>query len=199
MKTYRMCSWMGYGAAALMATVGAQAADMREAVHHSQGGVTVSSSGACVRTRWDTSQDECAPTPPPVASKPAPRAVIAQAERTIYFGFNQAALTVNAKQVLDSLALKLQSDTQIRQARVVGFADRLGSESYNEKLSQKRAEAVRDYLIARGFARMGSTETRWLGKSAPKAQCAGDLKRGELIDCLGQDRRVEVEIDYLVR
>ena len=49
---------------------------------------------------------------------------------------------------LDTLANVLKSDQSVKEAKIVGYADRIGSVSYNEQLSQKRAETVRDYLIA---------------------------------------------------
>ncbi len=157
--------------------------------------VVVNTFGNCVRTKWDAPGDVCAPTPAP-APKPVARLVISKEERTVYFGFNLADITPESAATLDSLATKLKADSQIRQARVVGYADRIGSDDANQKLSEKRALAVRDYLINRGFAKMGSTETRWLGESVPATQCDEKLKRAALIECLAKDRRVEVEIDY---
>lgn len=166
-----------------------------------KGGVVVNSFGNCVRTKWNAGSDACAPAepPPPPAPAPAPkpRVVIAKAERTVYFDYKRSHLTVEARQTLDSLAEKLKSDSHIKQARVVGYADRIGSDAYNEKLSEARADSVREYLISRGFAKVGSTETRWLGESAPKTDCPKNMKRKKLIECLATDRRVEVEIDYL--
>ncbi len=144
-----------------------------------KGGVVVNSFGNCVRPA------------------PKPRVVIAKAERTVYFDYKRSHLTAEARQTLDSLAEKLKSDSHIKQARVVGYADRIGSDAYNEKLSEARADSVREYLISRGFAKVGSTETRWLGESAPKTDCPKNMKRKKLIECLATDRRVEVEIDYL--
>ncbi len=185
---------------------GAQAGSDRDVARYGKDnkGVLTNTFGNCVRTKWDAGSDPCAapaPEPAPVAAAPAPapqpRTVIAKEERTVYFGFNETSITPESQQTLASLAAKLKSDTQIKQARVVGYADRVGSDSYNEKLSEKRAQAVRDHLIANGFAKLGATETRWLGETTPATQCGDDLKREELIACLSKDRRVEVEIDYL--
>ncbi len=159
----------------------------------------VNSFNNCVRTKWMSAGDPCAPPAPP-APKPVVQqthVVIAQEERTIYFDFNKALLTDEAKRKLESLAVKLKSDRQVKQARIVGYADRIGRADYNEKLSRKRAENVRDYLIERGFINIQVAETRWLGDTAPSTHCAENLPHAELVTCLQQDRKVEVEIDYL--
>lgn len=179
------------------------AEDAFDAVRDKGAGPVVNSFNDCVRTKWSSATDPCgtakaAPAPKPIAAPipSKPRASIAQAERTVYFEFNASGLTSESKETLDSLAEKLKSDSQVREARVVGYADRIGSDEANQRLSEKRAAAVRDYLIAHGFAKIGTTETRWLGESVPATECEEKLKRNELIECLAKDRRVEVEIDY---
>jgi outer membrane protein OmpA-like peptidoglycan-associated protein len=97
---------------------------------------------------------------------------------------------------LNTLADRLNSAGDVEGARVVGYADRIGTVSYNEKLSRKRAEAVRDYLIARGVVNSSVTKTRWVGKSEPTADCPKNMTRVQVIDCLQPDRKVEVEIIY---
>jgi outer membrane protein OmpA-like peptidoglycan-associated protein len=123
-------------------------------------------------------------------------AALSREERTVYFGFNLASLSSEMKTRLDGLAGVLRSDSQVKGARIVGYADRIGNPVYNEKLSKKRAENVRQYLIARGLINTQVADTRWLGASAPSTDCASGLSHTALVDCLQKDRRVEVEIDF---
>jgi OOP family OmpA-OmpF porin len=74
---------------------------------------------------------------------------------------------------------------------VTGHTDRLGTEAYNQKLSQRRADAVRDYLVSKGVDR-AKIETLGLGEKQPVVQC--DQKNmKQLIACLQPNRRVDVE------
>jgi OmpA-OmpF porin, OOP family len=116
-----------------------------------------------------------------------------QAERIVFFDFNKSELTKQYKQQLRSFAKKLHNTPTAKTMTIVGFADRLGDVAYNEKLALKRAKTVRDFLVGLGV-KAKKVEVRSLGKSVPKAECAADLPRAEMIPCLGVDRRVEIEI-----
>jgi len=171
--------------------------DSRDAVHNDSDTVVVNSFNNCIRTKWSSANDEC--TPPAAAPKPVAqqaKAVIGQEERTAYFEFNKTTLTPDSQTKLNNLAEKLKSDRQVKQARVFGYADRIGRAGYNQKLSQKRAQVVQKYLISRGFINARVTETRWFGAEHPATNCPDSLRRPELIECLQKDRRVEAEIDY---
>jgi OOP family OmpA-OmpF porin len=160
-----------------------------------------------VRTKWLTDRDYCAPqrvtqqqrvvqktvTPP---QQMRTVASFTREERTVYFQFDRSALLPEAKERLDTLSTSLKADKSVKEAKIVGFADRIGSEAYNERLSQKRAETVRDYLIANGYTNARVTETRWVGESQPSTECPA-ATRTKLIACLQNDRRVEVEIGYV--
>jgi OOP family OmpA-OmpF porin len=69
--------------------------------------------------------------------------------RGVTFNLNQATLTPNAETVLDAVAPAFSGQPSLR-AEVAGHTDSRGSEAYNLSLSQRRAEAVRAYLIWRG-------------------------------------------------
>ena len=158
--------------------------------------------GTCVRTKWLMDYDLCSPTQvvyeEPIQPVDTSYAVpdLTREDRTVYFPFNRAALSGAAKQRLDTLAGILQSNEKVKQARLVGYADRIGGDAYNQRLSQKRAETVRDYLITKGYTKANVTETRWVGELEPETHCPAMKDRLQLIDCLHNDRRVEVEIDY---
>jgi OOP family OmpA-OmpF porin len=77
---------------------------------------------------------------------------------------------------------------------VTGHTDRIGSQAYNQRLSERRADTVRDYLVSRGVAR-DKIETLGMGKTQPIPGVVCDQKnRKELIACLAPNRRVEVEV-----
>lgn len=71
---------------------------------------------------------------------------------TVFFETNKAALASADKPALKELAQSIRSVPQI-QLRLVGYADPRGNESLNEKLSQRRAQMVRDFLLANGVAK----------------------------------------------
>jgi OOP family OmpA-OmpF porin len=155
--------------------------------------------GTCVRED-SSANDACAPQPARVAvyAPPPKRTMIAQEDRTVYFSFNGTALTDESKQRLDTLAQRLTSANDVQGADVAGYADRIGTISYNDQLSRKRAEAVRDYLISRHVVNTNVTQTRWFGKLAPSADCPKDLPHALEIQCLQPDRKVQVDIVYRV-
>lgn len=169
-------------------------ADLRDVVHDKRGNVVVNRYGNCVRTKWIGSHDECGARF--VQAVQQERRIVGEEERTVYFDFDKAVLTEQSVMRLNTLARNIKDDGNVKEARIVGYADRIGSTTYNDKLSQRRAKAVQDYLTAQGVINTRVTETRWLGESVPVTSCAADLKRPELIACLQKDRRVEVEIDY---
>jgi len=172
-------------------------ADSRDVVHdNSTGSIARTSNGECVRTKWVDAEDPCATkvVTPPVAHDTV--LYFSREQRTVYVGFNQTDITPPMKHRLDALADLLRGQPNIKGVRIVGYADRIGNPAYNEALSKRRAENVRQYLIARGITKAEVADTRWLGSDAPTTNCPNTLKRPELIDCLQQDRRVEVEIDY---
>ena len=165
----------------------------QDVVRDSNGNVVRSSSGECVRTQWAVSHDPC------VESAPAPEKVVEavpQDARTVYFPFNKATLTPEAKQKLDALASEIKARGNVRGARIVGFADRFGSATYNERLSKQRADTVRKYLTKKGVINAKLAETRWFGDTMPATNCPKELVREHKIRCMQKDRRVEVEIDY---
>lgn len=134
---------------------------------------------------------DAAPAPAPVAPAPVaarkPRVLSADA----LFAFDSAELSPAGKGSLDEMAraLRDQGDT-LRSVRIVGYTDRLGSDAYNRTLSQRRAEAVRGYLVAQGIPADRVT-AEGLGEADPVKGCE-EAPRGQLIGCLAPNRRVEV-------
>lgn len=78
---------------------------------------------------------------------------------------------------------------------VLGYTDRIGSEQYNQKLSEQRAQSVVDYLVSKGIP-ADKISARGMGKADPVtgSTCDNVKARAALIDCLAPDRRVEIEV-----
>lgn len=190
-------------AASLMSSTGMASAgvlDNKTVRTHGDQIVRSAAFGTCVRTKWENGTDVCAPAEEkaPLERKPvnAIVTVLEEAERTVYFEFDSAALTPEAKFKLDRLSHKLKHADDIQGATIVGFADRIGSRDYNYQLSKERANAVRDYLATRGYLNTNVAEVRGLGEAKPITHCSEQLQRDRAIACLSADRRVEVEVDY---
>lgn len=107
------------------------------------------------------------------------------------FGFDRAELTDVGKARLDDLLNGLTAtDLQAQKIQITGHTDRIGDDAYNQRLSERRAAAVQDYLVSRGVV-PGFIETKGVGSAEPVVACEG--KRGAaLIDCLAPNRRAEV-------
>lgn len=132
-----------------------------------------------------------APAPAPVAPPPAPpRFEKITLEATKLFEFDKADLIMPSPK-LDDIAAALQADPSVTDVDITGYTDRLGSEQYNLKLSERRANAVRDYLVSKGVDG-NRLKAYGKGEANPLVQC-NQRKRQELIDCLEPNRRVEVE------
>lgn len=95
------------------------------------------------------------PTPQPVvaAAPPAPPAPVRhEHERIVHFDTARHALKAAEQQQLDELVSAIESGQVIKIAVIEGHADSRGSEQFNDVLSSRRAQAVRDYLASKGIA-----------------------------------------------
>ena len=110
------------------------------------------------------------------------------------FDFNKAVLRPAGKAKLDELVSKAKA-IKLEVILAVGHTDRIGSDSYNQKLSEKRAAAVKEYLVAKGIE-ANRVYTEGKGKKQPVTgdKCKGNAKTKALIDCLQPDRRVDIEV-----
>lgn len=144
-----------------------------------------------------------APAPEPVvAAAPAPAAPVAPARRRVSFSaeslftFNQSVLRPKGQAALDAFAKQLEG-SQFDVINVEGHTDRLGSQAYNQKLSLRRADAVKSYLVASGGIEPTKVAAIGQGESTPVTQpgdCKGNKPTAALIACLQPDRRVEIEV-----
>ncbi len=128
----------------------------------------------------------------PAATAPAREKVTVAADAL--FDFNKATLRPEGKAKLDGVVAKSQQ-LVLEVVIAVGHADRIGSAAYNQKLSEKRAASVKDYLVAKGIpANRVYTEGKGSKQPVTKPdQCKGP-KSAKVIACLQPDRRVDIEI-----
>ena len=96
---------------------------------------------------------------------------------------------------LDDVADKINNyivDT-IDHIDLTGHTDRLGSDAYNQRLSERRSKTVKGYLVKKGVDG-GKITTQGKGEREPVVQCKGNKATKKLIRCLQPNRRVDVEI-----
>lgn len=113
----------------------------------------------------------------------------------VLFGYGTAEIKPAGQTALDALVSNLVKLNPSESAIVVvGHTDRIGSNNYNQKLSEKRADSVMKYLVSKGVPADLIT-ARGVGKSDPLTgdKCKA-LKGSDLIACLAPDRRVEIEV-----
>lgn len=208
MNTMNKLKLSGLAGALLVALFSAQAhaAKPGYVVDQSTDAVTRNNYGECWKTTYfDKAKNglaECgdAVAAAPVAAKPT--APVITKERIslsakVLFDFNKANLRSAAKNELDPVVAKIkQHGTNLQGVVVEGHTDYLGSDKYNQKLSESRANTVKSYFVANGVPAdkvtavgKGETETKMTQTCKAKK-----LSYAKLKDCLEPDRRVEVEI-----
>jgi OOP family OmpA-OmpF porin len=145
---------------------------------------------------------EPAPAPAPIAVAPIepPRPVLQKITLStdVLFEFGKAELRDSGKKKLDEITGGLQG-ANVDEILAVGHADRIASEDYNKKLSEQRAEAVKEYLVQKGIT---GEKVRIEGKGEALPVSGEDCKKlgaerasnKKLVACLQPDRRVEIEV-----
>ena len=151
------------------------------------------------------------PTTAPAAVAPAPRAApapvaapapapakpaAAKPEKVttasaVNFDFDRYVIRPDARGKLDDMVGKLRN-VNLEVIIAVGHADRLGSDAYNMKLSVRRADSVKAYLVSKGVA-ASRVYTEGKGERQPVKDCKGEGKTKALIACLEPNRRAELE------
>ena len=137
---------------------------------------------------------EVAPAPLPVvvAAAPLPKKISFSGDAM--FAFNQSTLKPEGKTMLDGLVRQLDGAT-FDTIQSTGHTDRFGSDKYNQKLSERRAQAVKDYLVSKNV-QASRIDAAGKGEMEPVTK-AGDCRGAKstaVVACLQPDRRVDVEL-----
>ena len=113
----------------------------------------------------------------------------------VTFAFGKANLKPQAQAALDGIYGEI---AQVNNAKVAvaGYTDRIGSDAGNLKLSQRRADTVANYFVAKGVSADAISATGY-GKANPVTGATCDQVKGRkaLIACLAPDRRVEIAVN----
>jgi outer membrane protein OmpA-like peptidoglycan-associated protein len=121
-------------------------------------------------------QPVAAPAPPPV---PPPRTFL------VFFDFDRYNLTVDARRVIEAAAAAYKASGSAL-IDVAGYTDLAGTQAYNLRLSQRRADGVAGYLARQGVPR-DVMDVKWFGKENPRVPTADGVREP-------QNRRVEIEM-----
>jgi OOP family OmpA-OmpF porin len=164
-------------------------------VKSSDGTVVRDSNKDCVRSSDKTSVllEECGYKKPEAKAEPKVEVAVVKEDKVIetivindiQFGFDSAELNAADKAKLDDVAARLKQYDG-NQMTITGYTDTSGPEDYNMKLSERRANAVADYLAASGANRSNMT-VRGMGEANPIAD-------NSTRDGRKRNRRVEVEV-----
>jgi OmpA-OmpF porin, OOP family len=182
--------------------------------------VTSATTGLCVRTSdWTPARAvaQCDPDlvrkapPPPKAAPPAPKPKPAAKPKpkpkkpammnvelklsVQNFDFDKATMRDDQRTEIDSWMAKAWKGVTLGAIIVTGHTDRIGSAAYNKKLSEARAQTVKDYLIGKGVdQKLIFWEGKGFANPVPVTKfCDNKMSRKQLIDCLAPNRRVDIE------
>ena len=147
-------------------------------------------------------QPAAKPAPPKPAAKPAPppkkpKPQFINVERKIELQgmpFDKAEMTPDNLKEVDKFLAGLKPVT-LGAVIVTGHTDRIGSLKYNQRLSERRAVVVKDYLVSKGIdPKLIFWEGKAFKQPIPVTKfCSNRMKRKQLIECLAPNRRVTVE------
>ena len=122
---------------------------------------------------------------PAVEPLPQDEVIVLSDLGNVLFAFDSAELTGDARRLLADVSTRLTSASLVA-VKVVGHTDSVGSDTYNQALSERRARSVADFLIAQGVS-AGKLSTEGRGESQPVADNASEAGRAE-------NRRVELYV-----
>ncbi len=183
--------------AAFVATAALATAAMAQNIDNwrsASGDVWKNASGDCWRdANWTpaTAAPGCgAPIAAPAAAAPKAAAPVAAASKVTYaadafFDFDKSVVKPAGKAKLDDLVSKVKG-INLEVIIAVGHTDSIGSDAYNQKLSVRRAEAVKAYLVSKGIEK-NRIYTEGKGEKQPVA--SNKTKEGR-----AKNRRVEIEV-----
>lgn len=163
-------------AAGLLLSTAAQAGTVNDVAHDKRGGSIRDHRDGCVRTKWEGASDECGQ----VAGKAAGNSFL------VFFDFDKSKLTAEARNIVKQAAAEAKA-SGAKSVLVIGHADRAGSNKYNDRLSQHRANAVKKALVKQGVP-AGKIKVSAKGESAPLVATDDGVREP-------QNRRVEISFE----
>ena len=194
---------------AMALLAGSAFANVTPNLQDSQGRAVKDGSGACVVTSGAV-LPECAGAPKPAAPKPAPppepakpveppkpaapaapakpapasvrQAVVIQADAL--FDFDKSVLRPDGRKSIDDALAKLKG-VDLELVIATGHTDSIGSDAYNQKLSERRAAAVKDYLVSKGIP---ASKITTIGKGESQPVATNKTAEGRQ-----KNRRVDIE------
>lgn len=138
---------------------------------------------------------EPAPAPAPAPEPCQPKFKTITLDASKLFGFDKSSLKGDAAAELDEAVTTLKEHPEYDVVVVTGHTDRIGSEQYNQRLSEKRANQVKEHLISHGIE-ASRIQAVGKGESEPLVDCKG-VKGKKLIECLAPNRRVVIHGERL--
>ena len=126
-----------------------------------------------------------APAPKPAPEKPKPVAEKVTFAADVLFDFDKAVIKPEGKSKLDDLANKVRG-VNLEVVIAIGHADSVGSDAYNQRLSVRRAESVKAYMVSKGIE-PNRVYTEGKGEKQPVAD-------NKTADGRAKNRRVEIEV-----
>ena len=126
-----------------------------------------------------------APKPAPEPAKPKPVAEKVTFAADVLFDFDKSVVKPDGKSKLDDLSSKMRG-VNLEVVIAIGHADSIGSDAYNQKLSVRRAESVKAYLVSKGIE-ANRIYTEGKGEKQPVAD-------NKTADGRAKNRRVEIEV-----
>jgi len=163
-------------------------------------GVQVGPDGCPVDSDGDgvpDNEDVCPTSPGTAATKGCPEldaATLKMLDEKVRFEFDQARVEDSYKQLLDSIVTALTTYPD-HVLLIKGHADYIGSEEYNQALSERRAEAVKEYLVSQGVQNPDRLVTRGYGETQPLVKVNERLSRRRTESDRAQNRRVGFEMN----
>lgn len=180
--------------------VNKEAASDSAYVINSSEGIVMTADEQCLRTvSWNSANNhsKCGevsasftePQPQPVERPVQQGSALVTFSGRALFDFDSATLTGAGSEQLDQLTSKLNSQDEIKAIEIVGHADSVGSDAYNQKLSENRADAVKVHL--QRSLKTVTVRSKGMGESAPIADNNTEAGRR-------MNRRVDVNIAAMV-
>lgn len=173
----------------VLASASLARAENKDVVRDTNQNIVKNSFDNCVHTKWEAGSDACAPqeaaplasiSPEPQVRKPIKRS----RSYLVFFDFDKSSLTPSAIEIIKKANAEAHANTSDVNFSITGHADRSGSDAYNMKLSQRRANAVKTELVSIDSGNK-NIETTAKGESEPLVPTKDGVKEP-------QNRRVEI-------